>query len=295
MLLNSESDGCVVEESVLVPEMYPAVFARGTAVPTSLPTISEVFSSTLLAGGLLLRQLRWPWWGQSQRECLSCRTLEANFQQFLMVLPWFVWRSWMQLWMTPWRWWVCVLDSRDEPDYVLPVMLNEHSLMCDLVWSDVIPANQDLLSPDVCGDDRFSPGVRSAVSLDWQMAIDSHGMAELFSPAEDAGDVVAEASPLAVVGTFTARVSVLPNIGSKLPADSDEATVDMIPANQDVGPADVCGDDRFSPGVSSDNSINWQFHLTGRVFFVVLQLGHVGRRFRMRTVRGVFMISERIV
>ena len=46
-LLNSESDGCFVDESVLVPEMSPVVSARGTAVPTSLPTMSEVFSSAV--------------------------------------------------------------------------------------------------------------------------------------------------------------------------------------------------------------------------------------------------------
>ena len=56
-LLNSESDGCFVDESMLVLEMSPVVSARGTAVPT----ISEVFSSAVLAGGLLLRQPPWPW------------------------------------------------------------------------------------------------------------------------------------------------------------------------------------------------------------------------------------------
>ena len=62
-LLNSESDGCFVDESVFVPEMSPVVSVGGTAVPTSLPTISEVFSSAVLAGGggLLLRQPPWPW------------------------------------------------------------------------------------------------------------------------------------------------------------------------------------------------------------------------------------------
>ena len=34
-LLNSESDGCFGDESMLVPEMSPVVSARGTAVPTS--------------------------------------------------------------------------------------------------------------------------------------------------------------------------------------------------------------------------------------------------------------------
>ena len=54
-LFNSESDGCLVDESVFVPEMSPVISARGAAVPTSLPTISEVFPSAVLAGGSLLR------------------------------------------------------------------------------------------------------------------------------------------------------------------------------------------------------------------------------------------------
>ena len=55
-------------------------------------------------------------------------------------------------------------------------MLDEHSLMCDFVWPDVVPANQDFVSTVVCGDDRFSPGVRNYVSLDWRIDLDSHGM-----------------------------------------------------------------------------------------------------------------------
>ena len=30
--------------------------------------------------------------------------------------------------------------------------------MCDFVWPDVVLVNQDFVSTDVCGDDRFSPG-----------------------------------------------------------------------------------------------------------------------------------------
>ena len=44
-------DCCFIDIGVLVPEMSPVVSARGAAVPTSLPTISEVFSSAVLAGG----------------------------------------------------------------------------------------------------------------------------------------------------------------------------------------------------------------------------------------------------
>ena len=50
-LLNSESDCCIMNYGVLVPESSTVVSARGAAVPTSLPTIFEVFSSAVLAGG----------------------------------------------------------------------------------------------------------------------------------------------------------------------------------------------------------------------------------------------------
>ena len=49
--LNSESDCCFMNDGVLVPERSPVVYAMSAAVPTSLPTISEVFSSAVLAGG----------------------------------------------------------------------------------------------------------------------------------------------------------------------------------------------------------------------------------------------------
>ena len=45
------SDCCIVDVSVLVPERSPVVSARGSAVPTSSLTSSEVFSSAVLAGG----------------------------------------------------------------------------------------------------------------------------------------------------------------------------------------------------------------------------------------------------
>ena len=63
-----------------------------------------------------------------------------------------------------------------ELEDVLPVMLDEHSLMCDFVWPDVVPANQDFVATMVCGDDRLSPGVRNDVSMDWRIDLDSHGM-----------------------------------------------------------------------------------------------------------------------
>ena len=65
---------------------------------------------------------------------------------------------------------------RTEPEDALPVMIDEYSLMCDCVGPDVVPANQDFVSADVCGDDRFSPGVRNDVSLHWRMDIDFQEM-----------------------------------------------------------------------------------------------------------------------
>ena len=44
-LLNSESDCCFMDDDVVVTEMFPVVSARGATVPTSVPTMSEVFSS----------------------------------------------------------------------------------------------------------------------------------------------------------------------------------------------------------------------------------------------------------
>ena len=57
-LLDSGPDCCCMDVGVLIPERSPVVSARGAAVPTSLPTITEVFSSAVLAGGggSLLRQ-----------------------------------------------------------------------------------------------------------------------------------------------------------------------------------------------------------------------------------------------
>ena len=49
--LDSESDCCVMDEIVLVPEMSPIVSMRSAAVPTFLPAMSEVFSLAVLAGG----------------------------------------------------------------------------------------------------------------------------------------------------------------------------------------------------------------------------------------------------
>ena len=48
-------------------------------------------------------------------------------------------------------------------------------------------------------------------------------VSEVFSHAVLAGGIVAAAARLAMVRTVTARVSVLPDVGSELPTDSDAA------------------------------------------------------------------------
>ena len=63
---------------------------------------------------------------------------------------------------------------------------------------------------------------------------------KVFSPVIFAGEVVAAAAPpppLAVVGTVTARVSVLPVVGSELPTVLDAAVVNMEQSVIDIGNA----------------------------------------------------------
>ena len=61
--LDSESDCCVMDKIVLVPEMSPIISMKSAVVPTFLPTLSEGFSLAVLAGGggSLLRQPSWQW------------------------------------------------------------------------------------------------------------------------------------------------------------------------------------------------------------------------------------------
>ena len=60
---------------------------------------------------------------------------------------------------------------RTDSEDALLVLLEEHSLM-----NDAVLVIQDFLSTDNCGDDRFSPGVRNHVSLNWQVHLHSHRM-----------------------------------------------------------------------------------------------------------------------
>ena len=45
--------------------------------------------------------------------------------------------------------------------------------MSSLVRPDAVLISQDFLSTDMCGDDRFSPGVRNRISMDCQVDLDS--------------------------------------------------------------------------------------------------------------------------
>ena len=78
--LDSESDGCVMDEIVLAPEMSPIIFMKSCR------------GGGGGGGGSVLRQPPWQWLSQSQCECLSNRMLEANFRRF------------MKLGMAPWMW-----------------------------------------------------------------------------------------------------------------------------------------------------------------------------------------------
>ena len=64
---------------------------------------------------------------------------------------------------------------RTDSEGVLPLMIDEHSMVCDFVRPDSVPVVQAYMSTDVCGDDRFSPGVTDCASLERQNDLDSHG------------------------------------------------------------------------------------------------------------------------
>ena len=54
-------------------------------------------------------------------------------------------------------------------------MIDEHSMICDFVRPESVPVVQAYMLTDVCGDDRFSPGVTDCASLNRQNDLDSHG------------------------------------------------------------------------------------------------------------------------
>ena len=134
-LLNFESDCCFMDGGVLVRERSPVVSARGAAVPTSLKMDSD-------------------------GAAVVCTTLlDEAVDNTLEVVGWHDGQLWF----------------RTNPEDALPVMPDEHSLMSDLVWPDVIPVHQNFVLNDVCGDDRFSPGVTECATVNRQTGLDSHG------------------------------------------------------------------------------------------------------------------------
>ena len=58
---------------------------------------------------------------------------------------------------------------------VLPLIMEEQSMICDLVRPDSVQAIQDCMMTDVYGDDRFSPGVTVCTYLNEQTVIVSLG------------------------------------------------------------------------------------------------------------------------
>ena len=76
---------------------------------------------------------------------------------------------------------------RTDSEDILPLMIDEHSVIGDFVRPDSVPVVQAYMSTDVCGDDRFSPGVTDRTSLDRQTDLDSHGevLWECLSVSED--------------------------------------------------------------------------------------------------------------
>ena len=66
------------------------------------------------------------------------------------------------------------LCFRTDSEDALQGLLEERSVRNCLVRPDTVLVNQDFVSTDNRGDDRFSPGVRNHFSLDWQVDLDSH-------------------------------------------------------------------------------------------------------------------------
>ena len=64
---------------------------------------------------------------------------------------------------------------RTDSEVMLPLTVDEHSMLCNFVRPDIVPVIQVDVSTDVRGDDRLSPGVTGCVSLDGQSDLDSHG------------------------------------------------------------------------------------------------------------------------
>ena len=72
-----------------------------------------------------------------------------------------------------------------------------------------------MTSSNVCGDDRFSPGVSKYVSLDWQIDLDSHGMVHWECQFNGEAMVLAGASDWRSVLRCVAHMSCLPEFPDK--------------------------------------------------------------------------------
>ena len=164
-LLNSGSDWCFMDNGVVVTGMFSAVSARGAAVSTFLPTISDVFSSAVLDGGgdiaeaapvaeaaplavvgtVTARVSALPDVGSqlpadSNRVAVVCSApVNEAVDDAMGVVS-----------LRVGQWWF-----RTDSAVVLPLIANELCVISDLVHTKT----------DVCGDERFSPGVKDYSSL----------------------------------------------------------------------------------------------------------------------------------
>ena len=70
---------------------------------------------------------------------------------------------------------VCAAPVDEAVENALDVVGDEHSMIGDFVQPDSVLVVQAYMSTDVCGDDRFSPGVTDCALLDRLKDLDSHG------------------------------------------------------------------------------------------------------------------------
>ena len=135
----------VMNEIVLVPQMSPVISARGAAVPTFLPTMSEMFSSAVLAGGGVVAEA-------APLAVVGAVTARVSVLREV--------GSYADVDDTLDMVGLHVGQSCFRPD-------SEDSVRNCLIRPDTVLVNQDFVSTDNRGDDQFSPGVRIHVSLDW--------------------------------------------------------------------------------------------------------------------------------
>ena len=64
-----------------------------------------------------------------------------------------------------------------DSEVMLPLIVDEQSMICDFVWPDSVQAVRSSTTADVSGDDRFSPGVTDCTS--WGRQIDLNSLGEM--------------------------------------------------------------------------------------------------------------------